>query len=203
MVECTESVFQFIKKWKWFIMLFWSICAIGCCFFALDLPNQTVFEFLPPPGSESDIAYQQMKQYFPELLFIDFEVVVVQAKWDVIKQNMTIAQNNNTQQLVKQVNDTIWNEINPKYGLLITVATYYDFANVSTPQNFTYKNQTYALDLQSKIDDVIDAKYLSDNGYCMLIFVENNINGANTVTLDNYIDDIKSSLSSINSQFRD
>ena len=105
MADWTERIFEFIKKWKYFIQAFWLLSAIGCCFFALDLPNQTVFQFLPPSGSESDIAYNEMGKYFPDFLFIDVEVILVQTKWNINKDKTNgILSNPNTSKIVISAN---------------------------------------------------------------------------------------------------
>eukprot|EP01084_Bolivina_argentea_P142653 250596_1 len=201
MVDCTDTVFHFIKRWKWLIMIFWIASAIGCCFFALDLPNQTVFQFLPPSGSESDIAYQQMNKYFPDFLFIDVEVVLIQAKWDVNKLNKTILQNNNTQRLVSTINDTLWYKIDPNYKLLLSVQSYYDLSNVTDITNISYHNQTYPINIQQIIDSATSAKYIDSNGDTMLVYIQANINDASTSKLYDFINDIKAALSSINHEF--
>ena len=191
MVDCTENIFQFIKKWKWFIQGFWLLSAIGCCFFALDLPNETVFQFLPPKGSESEIAYNEMGKYFPDFVFIDVEVILIEAKWDIPnKENNTIISNNKTKQLVTLINNTIW-KINKNYNLLLTIETYYDTSNIT---NEIYKN----ISIQELINDASAAKYIDSNQDCMLLFVESNINGATTKTLDGFIDEIKDNLNNIN-----
>eukprot|EP01084_Bolivina_argentea_P142651 250593_1 len=198
MVDLTEVIFRFIKRFKLFIIIFWTILAVLSCFYGLDLPNQTVFQFLPPKGSESDIAYNEMQKYFPEFLFIDTEVIIVEAKWD-ITDNHTIL-NKYSNQIYKLINDSIWNKVNPKYNLLMDIQSYYSTANVST-NTITVQGQNYSI--QSYIDMAKKPKYIDRNQDVMLIYIQSNINGASTQTLNGFIAAVKTELNEINSQYTD
>eukprot|EP01084_Bolivina_argentea_P071588 130105_1 len=194
MVDCTETIFQFLKRFRIYIMIFWGTLAVISCFYGLDLPNQTVFQFAPPSGSESDIAYNEMNKYFPEFLFLDTEVILIEAKWKVNPNNTIL--NPTTEEIFFRINDSIWTKVNPDYNLLLDIQSYYTTSNVTDaiiPK--------YNISVQDEINQAMIPKYISNNGDVMTLYVQSNINGASTATLNGFIDAIKTELHSINKDY--
>merc|ERR1719300_2282387 len=105
------------------VMALWSISALSCAYWALDLTNYCVLDdYIPPPGAPSEESYTEIGTYFPQMLSQDFEIVMIQTKDDgnVISDA--------TEHILSVINDTLWTEINPHYHILLEFISFYDAA---------------------------------------------------------------------------
>eukprot|EP01084_Bolivina_argentea_P054414 99789_1 len=164
------------------VMAFWIISALTGAYWGLDLPNYAVFEYLPPDGSASSDAYNQVQKLFPQFLFTDYEIIVIQTKDNNVKSVIS----DTTQQLLVDINHTLWHEINPEYHMLVSFSTYFD-----------HQQQ---IPINSPIYPLYKERFVNNANDTMICFISIDINNVEQDTINGFIDDLTDKLSSVKSE---
>ena len=163
------------------VMGLWILSALSCAYWALDLTNYCVFSYTPPSGTPSADAFNQISTYFPQFLFQDFEIIVLQTK-----HNAHVI-NNDTEYLLSVINDTLWNEINPQYNILVEYTSFYDASNqipVSSPLYPLYKN-----------------RFVSGDNKTMISLLNLKINGIQQNTINGFIVKLQDKLTQFHGEY--
>lgn len=206
--RCEEHLFDFIFKFRLLIILFWIGAGIISCFWALDLPNYTLFQFLPPDGTQSAHAYHTVKKYFPSFLFQDIEIILISYKYQDALANgseneyKTIL-NPITKQLCNIINETMYTQVDPNGEMLEGITQLYQFNVSETSKSNTHQNpsipmiEKYSKDLNEYIYDSSKSHFVSSDESLMVVLLTLNVDGFDQQKLNNYISKIESNLNSI------
>ena len=107
-----DTLFEFIRKGKYFVVLFWIIVSIISAFFAFQTFHLTTIVFEPPKGSTADISKKLYEELYPTHTNYEMTVIVT------VKED---GQNVNTQEyhdFILKLNETV-NKHNPQLVLNI------------------------------------------------------------------------------------
>ncbi len=163
------------------VMALWIIGALSCTYWAQDLPNYCVFSYLPPSGTPSADAFDQVSAYFPNFLFQDFEIIVMETP-----KHINII-SNETHTILNEINSTLWKHVNKDYNLLLSFDTYYDASS--------------QIPIDSPIYPLYKSKFVSNDNTTMISFLSLNINGVDQDKINGFIDDLQNKLSSLTHQY--
>eukprot|EP01083_Nonionella_stella_P047839 128032_1 len=163
------------------IMALWIIGALSCAYWAQDLTQYCIFNYLPPDGTPSAEAFDKIGQYFPKFLFQDFELIVIGTN-----PGETVL-SNETEALLMDINHTLWHDINHEYDILLSFSTFYDsVANVPS---------------SSSVYPLFKQRFVSSDNSTMISFLSLNINGVNQDIISGFLDKLDDNLSSLKHKY--
>eukprot|EP01084_Bolivina_argentea_P054417 99792_1 len=161
------------------VMGVWIIGALSGAYFGMDLPNYCIFSFDPPSGSPSYDSYNKITKYFPDFVFKDYEIIVIETGNEV---NVI---NKDTEKLLIEINETLWNKINTNYNILDSFSTYFDiYISESDPIYPLYKQ-----------------KFVNPSNNTMICFISININNIEQDIINGFINELISKLSTYNNHY--
>eukprot|EP01084_Bolivina_argentea_P054416 99791_1 len=154
------------------VMSFWIIGALAGVYWAQDLTNYCIFSYLPPDDSPSGEAYNKVSEYFPQFLFQDYEIIIIQTKdeYNVI--------NNESKSLLSTINESLWHDINKDYNILLSFSTYFD----------------HEISLDSSMYSLYKQRFVSSDNNTMISFLSLNINHIEQEIINGFINKLNNKL---------